>query len=378
MKRINRRNLVRSGYAFIVLAVAVLLTAPSLKPADTLPARIPDGAFWRMVTDFSEDAGSFRFQYMSNEREFAALIPELKKSTKPGGVYLGVGPEQNFSYIAALRPRIAFIFDIRRQNMLEHLLYKAVFEMSPNRVEFISRLFSRRTPAGVTDKSSVSALFQAFGRAPRDAQLFAQNLEALKEHLIKDRRFSLTRQDQSDIDDIYRIFFDAGPGVPYPGRNFNVFYGGSYADLMTASDDDGQPRSYLASEEDFQFLREMQRENLIVPLVGDFAGTKAIRAVAGYLKDHQATATTFYTSNVEQYLFEQADEWRRFYTNLSSLPLDSSSTLIRSSHFAPAGARLRRVPSNYVMLRCSIADLVKAFQEHRIQNYYDAIQMSHE
>ena len=195
---------------------------------------------------------------------------------------------------------------------------------------------------------------------------------------MKDRRFSLTRQDQSVVDDIYRIFSDAGPGVPYPGRNVNVFYGGSYADLMTTADDDGQPRSYLASEDDFQFLREMQRENLIVPLVGDFAGTKAIRAVAGYLKDHQATATTFYTSNVEQYLFEQADDWRRFYTNLTSLPLDSSSTLIRSSHFAPAGARLRRVPSNYVMLRSSIVDLVKAFQENRIRNYYDAIQMSHE
>jgi hypothetical protein len=378
MKPIDRRNLVRSNYAFIVLAVAVVFNAPSLKPADTLPARIQDSAFWRMVTDFSEDAGSFRFQYMSNEREFAALIPELKKSTKPGGVYLGVGPEQNFSYIAALRPRIAFIFDIRRQNMLEHLIYKAVFEMSPNRVEFISRLFSRKVPAGLSDKSSVSALFQAFGRAPRDPQVFAQNLEAIKEHVIKDRRFTLTRQDQSDIDDIYRIFFDSGPGVPYPGGNFNIFYGGSYADLMTTADDDGQPRSYLASEDDFQFLREMERGNLVVPLVGDFAGTKAIRAVAGYLKDHQATATTFYTSNVEQYLFEQADDWRRFYTNLASLPLDSSSTLIRSSHFAPAGARLRRVPSNYVMLRSSIADLVKAFRENRIRNYYDAIQMSHQ
>src|SRR5439155_26204275 len=87
---------------------------------------------------------------------------------------------------------------------------------------------------------------------------------------------------------------------------------------------------------------------------------------------------TFYTSNVEQYLFDQADDWQRFYTNLATLPLDSSSTLIRSSHFAPAGARLRRVPSNYVMLRSSIADLVKAFKEGRIQNYYNAIQMSHE
>ena len=330
-----------------------------------------------MVTGFSEEAGSFRFQYMSNEREFAALIPELKKSTKPGGVYLGVGPEQNFSYIAALRPRIAFIFDIRRENMLEHLIYKAVFEMSPNRVEFISRLFSRKIPPGLSDKSTVNELFQAFGRVSGDAPLFTQNLQAIKDHLMKDRRFFLT-PDQSEIDAVYRTFFDAGPGIPYPGRNFGGFYGGSYAVLMTATDDDGQPRSYLASEDNYLFLREMQRQNLIVPLVGNFAGTKAIRAAAGYLKEHQATVTTFYTSNVEQYLYEQGDDWQRFYANLATLPVDSSSTLIRSSHFAPAGARLRRVPSNYVMLRSSIADLVKAFKEGHIQNYYNAIQMSRE
>src|SRR5438876_12289748 len=130
MRRMGR-NVLRGGYGFIAVAVAVLLIPLSLKPADTLPAQIPDAAFWRMVTDFSEEAGPFRFQYMSNEREFAALIPELKKSTKPGGVYLGVGPEQNFSYIAALRPRIVFIFDIRRENMLEHLIYKALFECLP-------------------------------------------------------------------------------------------------------------------------------------------------------------------------------------------------------------------------------------------------------
>src|SRR2546421_3925216 len=264
-----RRIVFRGGCGFIALAIAVLLVPLSLKSADTLPAQIPDAAFWRMVTDFSEEAGSFRFQYMSNEREFAALIPELKKSTKPGGVYLGVGPEQNFSYITALRPRIAFIFDIRRQNMLEHLIYKAVFEMSSNRVEFISRLFSRKAPAGVSEKSSVQVLFQAFGRAARDPQFFTQNLQAIKEHLTRDRQFLLTRQDQSDIDNIYKIFFDAGPGVPYPDGRFSAFYGGSYAGLMTATDDDGQARGYLAREDKFQVFREIQQGNLILPLVGD-------------------------------------------------------------------------------------------------------------
>src|SRR3989442_5742721 len=220
-------NSLRAGFACMGVGAALLRIPLSLKPADTLPAQIPDAAYWQMVTGFSEEAGPFRFQYMSNEREFAALIPELKKSTKPGGVYLGVGPEQNFSYIAALRPRIAFIFDIRRENMLEHLIYKALFEMSPNRAEFISRLFSRGTPAGLSDKSTASELFEAFGRVPRDAQLFTHNLKAMKDNLMKDRRFLLTRQNQLEIDALYRTFFEAGPGIPYPGRNFGGFFSGS-------------------------------------------------------------------------------------------------------------------------------------------------------
>src|SRR2546429_6742718 len=219
MKRMALKGF-RGGYAFTAVAAAVLLIPLSLKAADSLPAQIPDAAFWRMVTDFSEEAGPFRFQYMSNEREFAALIPELKKSTKPGGVYLGVGPEQNFSYIAALRPRIAFIFDIRRENMLEHLIYKALFEMSPNRAEFISRLFSRGTPAGLSDKSTASELFQAFGRVPRDAQLFTQNLQAMKDHLMKDRRLLFTPQDQSAWGGGFRTFFYLGPRYTYTSRRF--------------------------------------------------------------------------------------------------------------------------------------------------------------
>jgi hypothetical protein len=36
------------------------------------------------------------------------------------------------------------VLDIRRQNMLEHLTYKALFEMSTDRADFLSRLFSRQ------------------------------------------------------------------------------------------------------------------------------------------------------------------------------------------------------------------------------------------
>src|SRR5215471_2408078 len=126
-----------------VMLAATLLITPVFRAADTLPASLSDQEFWKLITDFSEPGGNFVFEmYMSNEETFQEILPELLKRVQPGGVYLGVAPEQNFTYIAALHSKMAFIVDIRRENMVEMLMYKALFEMAPNRAEFLSRLFS--------------------------------------------------------------------------------------------------------------------------------------------------------------------------------------------------------------------------------------------
>jgi len=366
---------------FSALIGLVLVAAPAFRALDTLPRTLTDDAFRQMISDFSEEGGYFRFEYMSNEREFQYVIPRLKEKTKPGGTYLGVGPEQNFTYIAATQPKMAFIFDIRRQNLLEHLIYKAIFEISANRADFVSKLFSRKIPAGLTEKSTVAGIFQAFRSAPPDDRLFAQNLQAIKDDLMKHRGFVLTAEDLSQMDQIYETLFRGGPG---PGRN-DLYGGGfargaTYADLMTETDGKGQARSYLATEENFAFVRQMQRQNLIVPLVGDFAGQKTLRTVGQYLKDHGAAASVFYTSNVEQYLFQQGDDWSKFLTNVAAMPLDSTSTFIRSSHMSydNASGRPSRIVAggNFISLLSPMQDLISAFNNGRLQTYDQVIQMS--
>ena len=93
------------------------------------------------------------------------------------------------------------------------------------------------------------------------------------------------------------------------------------------------PRSFLSSEENYRFIKGMHEKNLIVPVSGDFGGPKAIRAIGKYLQENGATVTAFYLSNVEQYLYD--DKWDTFCRSVSTLPLDTSSTFIRSqSRFA--------------------------------------------
>src|SRR5262249_3864120 len=119
--------------ASLLLAICLVWSLPAptnVALAGSLPSRLEDDEFWRIVTSFSERAGTFPSDnLLSNERAFQDVIPELTGRSFPG-VYLGVGPEQNFTYIAALKPQMAFIVDVRRGNLDLHLMYKALFELS--------------------------------------------------------------------------------------------------------------------------------------------------------------------------------------------------------------------------------------------------------
>src|SRR5262245_3070427 len=312
-----------------LILLAVLFLSGALYAADTIPNRIADDAFWKFIVSSSDAGGSFHSEnFLSNETGYKAAIPALKELTRPGGVYMGVGPEQNFTYIAALRPKIAFVIDIRRQNMLEHMIYKATFEMSENRADFISRLFARKRPQGLTQRSTVDDIFSAYLAVEPDEALFKKNLQEITDLLVKTHKFGLTREDLINIEHVTTVFRDFGPEINYSSGSGRGRFGRGgmpdYVDLMTATDLNGQKRSYLASEENYQIMRELEMKNLIVPLTGDFGGPKAIRAVGKYVKDHGAIVTAFYCSNVEQYLFQgngnQNGGWKNFYENVGTLP----------------------------------------------------------
>ena len=254
-----RRVFLKLSMVFLGSIALLSSAAATLKASEPLPGRISDDVFWQMVSEFSEPDGFFRFEnFLSNELAFQFVIPDLVAGATPGGVYLGVGPEQNFTYLAALQPEMAFIIDIRRQNMIEHMLYKALFELSPDRADFVSRLYARKRPPALNNKSTARELFAAYRRLESDPALVQNNINAVKELLVGRHKFGLTTEDQTTIEYVYKVFIDAGPALDYS-------YGGgapggpqatpTYADLMIATDEQGQSRSYLATEENYIIVR---------------------------------------------------------------------------------------------------------------------------
>jgi hypothetical protein len=305
------------------------------------------------------------------------VIPDLIRKTKRGGVYIGVGPDQNFTYIAALRPKMAFITDIRRQNLLLHFMYKALFEMSANRVEFLSRLFSRPLPESLNEGGTPRELFEALQYSQTDPQMTVRNLKQILDRLRIEHDFVLSADDVRTLEYVYRSFVTAGPDIRY---SFPNQYGWrrfpSYSDLMLETDIAGELHSYLASEENFQIVKQLELGNRIVPVVGDFSGEQALRSIGRYLRNHRAAVTAFYTSNVEFYLF-QSEAWRRFFRNVATLPLEEDSLIIRA-YFNNYGFRFPNQPSGTrsVTLLDGIPELLAAYERGQVRSYFDVIRRS--
>ena len=332
---LNARGRVRTASA-IIFAVVTCVSAVYAAAAAGLPSRLTDQEFWALVSDLSEPGGSFRSEnLLSNELRLQYVIPELMRTVPHGHAYLGVGPEQNFTYIAAVQPSMAFIVDIRRGNLQLQLMYKALFELSSDRADFVSRLFSRKTPEGLPAGASAKQIFDAIALEEPSDVLYDRNLKAIDAQLTGKHAFLMSADDLTGVEHVFHAFYTFGPAINYSssesdaGANSAASYRPSYAELMTATDSEGHARSYLASDEAFAVVKALESKNLVVPVVGDFAGPRALRAVATYLKAHGAIVSAFYVSNVEQYLRVER-VWGSFCGNAARLPIDDGSTFIRA------------------------------------------------
>lgn len=328
-KRISTRHAaahLRAAVLTLALAAAVLVALVAAPARAELPPALDDAEFWRLVETLSEPEGRFAPQYMSNEDSLQFVMPELVARVRAGGAYVGVAAEQNFTYLAALRPAIAFIVDIRRDNLRQLLLYKALFELSPDRATFVAKLFSRVRPQRVDTQASVEALFAAFANASPDLVTFLSTRAAVLAQLDAVHGFALSEDDRAGIARILEVFRDAGPeGL----KGFGDATNPTFAALMAATDLDGKAWGFLASERNYGIVRDLHVRNLVVPVVGDFTGDRALAGIGAWLDERDAVVRVFYLSNVERYLWEPGTQGA-FYANAARLPHDADSLFVRS------------------------------------------------
>ena len=340
----------KASLQLFALIAIVLLSAPStIAQTSTLPDSLTETEFGALIQDMSGPGGDFHTDnFVSNESSYLHPLPVLRRLDHSQGVYVGVGPEQNFAYIGTLTPKMAFIVDIRRNNMLQHLMYKALFALSDTRAVFLSKLFSkplyddlplisrlfRRTPAwiAVDREATIGELIEYFDSVPPEEDLYNENIKQIK-GLVRSYGVD-SYNDISAIEYVYHAFYQRQFDIRYDLRGIDgeqLREALDLRDLLQATTVEGEQASFLANEHVFRYLKDMQNRNLILPLVGDFSGVQALRAIADFVKAHEATVSVFYTSNVEDYLLAAGyTTFSMYIKNIERFPIDESSVFIRS------------------------------------------------
>ncbi len=288
--------------------------------------------FRALVTTLSEpDAEFISDNTISNETSYLQIAELLPKAATAGGAYIGVGPEQNFSYIALARPAYAYIVDIRRANMIEQLLYKALFDEARSRAEFVALLIARPyLPEG--DPGAAGTIEQTIAHAEKekaDKTTFDAVHQRLLERIVKGYGFELDERDRAALRKIHKSFAKRGLDLRFRLKEQSFRKYPTLRELLSQASPGGKQAGFLASEEAFRYVQRLERENRVVPLVGDFAGDRALPKLAEHLRREGQTVSAFYVSNVEQYLMTGA-VWWKWRRNVEALPTDGQSLFIRA------------------------------------------------
>jgi hypothetical protein len=278
-----------------------------------------DRRFDQIVRALSEpNAGPGADNLMTNEDSFTRIVDTIDRKVTPGETYIGVGPDQNFTYIAHARPMLAFIVDYRRRNLLLHLYHQALFALSKDRAAYLSRLTARRPDPMPGEDATAEALVSAYKQVPMNRAL----LDATTDEVARTLQ-PLNLVEDAEWADLATI----GAKLAGPGMNARFLALPAYptlARLIVSGD------HMLASEPLYRQMRARQLTQRIIPVVGDLAGAAAMPTLAAWLRAHGLQVAMIYLSDVEFFLLRDG-KFAPFLENLQRIPWAEGAMLARST-----------------------------------------------
>jgi hypothetical protein len=200
-------------------------------------------------------------------------------------------------------------------------------------------------------------------------------LFALRNLIRENFQFPLTKSDLATIERIHNNFRIYGLAMSYQKDSLWGFRYPTLRDLIVQTDPDQKQSNFLATESDYNFLRGLHLNNLIIPVVGDFGGSKTLVNLGDFLRKRGFTVSASYTSNVEQYLFENG-QFASFAGNVRNLPVNDHSYFIRSTAIGyehPA----RQPGCGSVTLLQQMTVFSRNFDLGRYQNYNDLVRLNY-
>ncbi|QJR35713.1 hypothetical protein [Gemmatimonas groenlandica] len=366
------------------IAAVAPVSAQRTAPAPASPAAAPDSLgidqFAALVRRLSDSGGYFDTDNLiSNESSYLHPLTTLERLGVRGGAYIGVGPDQNFSVIARVNPSIVFITDIRRDNLLHHLLYKALFEQARNRTEYVARWLGRSVPANIDQlrDQPIDSIVAWTARTPATPASADAAVRDVRTRVMR-YGLALSSGELATIERFHRTFIAQGPALRFTstGRAPRDYYP-TLGQLMTERDLTGRQASYLASDRQFQIVKSLERRNLIIPVVGDLSGPNTLPRIGAVLRERAESLSVLYASNVEDYLIRDG-RFAAYAAYLGRLPRRANSVIIRS-WFGGPGSHPASVPGYYTtQLVQTVASFAADSTVPRVRSYRELVQRTWE
>lgn len=349
---------------------AVALAGASLGaqgPRDSLSA----SQFAALSARLSDAGGYFDTDNLiSNEKSLLHPLTQLDARGVRGGVYVGVGPDQNFNYIARVQPRLAIIADIRRDNLLHHLLFKALFAAAASRQEFLALWTGRPMPAAPVPVS-IDDLVAWAERTPATAASRERALRVVREQLSS-FGIPLSPADLATIARFHTAFITDGVRLRFTstGRAPQWYYP-TLGELLRERDLAGRQASYLASDTAFRVVQSLERRNLVVPVVGDLSGA-VLTKLAVVLRERGDAISVLYTSNVEDYLIRDG-RFPAFVRGVRALPRQPNAVVIRSWFGGEGSHPLNVTGYHTTQLTSPLGEFVGDTSVDSVRRYWDLV-----
>jgi hypothetical protein len=359
------------GLLVSALPSASPLTAQAVATPTSRVRALSNAEFASTISSISETGGYFDTDNLiSNERSYLHVMEQLDRLQVRGGAYIGVGPDQSYSYIARTRAELAFLLDIRRDNLLQHLLFKALFAESRTRAEYLALWLGRPTVSSVQRDAarSIEELLLQLERTPATNESRAAARRAITAQIAR-MGLSLSSNDVATIARFHDTFISQALSLRFTsiGRAPRPYYP-TLRDLLLETDRSGRQANYLASEADFQYLKELHHRNLIIPIVGDLAGERALAGAGRFARERGLVVSALYASNAEDYVMRDGG-FTRYVQNVASLPRAANSVMIRS-WFGGPGTHPHEVPGYFsVQLLQSMDAFVQATKADALWGY---------
>ena len=263
------------------------------------------------------------------------------------------------------------IVDIRRDNLLQQLLFKALFDLSADRLEYLALLTGRPLPAARDAGQPIEGIVEYLDATPMRPARFADAHRRVVER-VRGYGVPIEPNEWHTLRRFHAAFAEQGLGLRFEtfGRAPQPHYP-NLRQLILERDREGRQASYLATDSAFQFVRSLQARNLVIPAVGDLAGSRALPAIARFFRERGQPVSAYYISNVDYYVAEEG-KIDAFLANVKRLPMDDRSVIIRSVFRGPVSAPAGS-PWRSAQLVQSMETLVREHEAGRVRSYHDLV-----